>query len=109
MYKEILSASKGPDNAKKLAAQLIPRYFKSFPKLNAKSIDAMIDLCEDEDVQVLLLTQEITFNTLMIRINAYRGFPQICEDDASVLPKVADVLGQLLQTGKIRLTFYLKF
>lgn len=49
-YKEILNAVKGnANNAKKLAAQFIPKFFKYFPSLSDTAIDRQLDLCEDED------------------------------------------------------------
>jgi hypothetical protein len=51
-YLEILKAVKGSPKEKRLASQFIARFFKHFPKLADKAIDAHLDLCEDEDMSV---------------------------------------------------------
>ena len=51
-YQEILGAVKGSEKEKKLASQFIARFAKSFPALENETIDAMFDLCEDNDVLV---------------------------------------------------------
>jgi len=51
-YLQILSAVKGTDKEKRLASQFIARFFKHFPKLADKAIEAQVDLCEDQDVSV---------------------------------------------------------
>jgi hypothetical protein len=38
--------------AKQLAAQLIPRFFRSFPALATRAMDAMFDLVEMEELPV---------------------------------------------------------
>lgn len=51
-YKEILDAIKGSAKEKRLASQFIGKFFKFFPTLAETAIDAQLDLCEDEDIQV---------------------------------------------------------
>lgn len=51
-YISILSGVNGGANEKRLASQFIVRFFKYFPDLHEKAIDAQLDLCEDEDVAV---------------------------------------------------------
>lgn len=51
-FKEILDAVHGSEKEKKLAAQFIAKFFKSFPDLMETALDRQLDLCEDEDVQV---------------------------------------------------------
>lgn len=51
-YLEILDSVKGTPSEKRLASQFIARFFKSFPHLAEKAIDAQLDLCEDADVAV---------------------------------------------------------
>lgn len=51
-YQEILDAIKGTPKEKRLASQFIGKFFKHFPKLSEAAIDAQLDLCEDEDIQV---------------------------------------------------------
>ncbi|XP_068671795.1 apoptosis inhibitor 5-like [Montipora foliosa] len=80
----ILAAVKGSQPEKRLASQFITRFFKFFPKLQENAIDAMLDLCEDEDN--------------MIRRQAIKGLPDLCKDTPEHLPRIADVLTQLLQS-----------
>ena len=51
-FSEIIQAVKGSANEKRLASQFIARFFKHFPKLSDTAMDAMLDLCEDDDVAV---------------------------------------------------------
>lgn len=81
-YVGIISAAKGSTKSKQLAAQLIPRFFKHFPNLSSEAINAQLDLCEEDE--------------LGIRVQAIRGLPLLCKDTPRHLPKIADVLGQLL-------------
>ncbi|XP_024543688.1 apoptosis inhibitor 5-like protein API5 [Selaginella moellendorffii] len=83
-YLGIIEAAKSKGKVKQLAAQLIPRYFKYFPNLSVRSLEAQLDLCEEEE--------------LGITVQAVRGLATICKDSKDLLPKVADVLGQLLIT-----------
>ncbi|CAD6244739.1 unnamed protein product [Miscanthus lutarioriparius] len=81
-YEAIIAAVKGQSvKAKQLAAQLIPRFFRSFPALATRAMSAMFDLVDMEE--------------LAIRIQAIRGFPLLGKDTEFV-SKIADVLGQLL-------------
>ena len=57
----------------------------SFPELADKAINAQLDLCE-----------ETSWN---IRLLAIRGLPLLCKDTPVHLPKLADILGQLLLSG----------
>eukprot|EP01114_Cavostelium_apophysatum_P012816 TRINITY_DN2962_c0_g1_i1.p1 TRINITY_DN2962_c0_g1~~TRINITY_DN2962_c0_g1_i1.p1 ORF type:complete len:538 (+),score=201.21 TRINITY_DN2962_c0_g1_i1:158-1771(+) len=85
IYKNILASCKASSNKiKTLAVQFVTRYFKHFPKLADEAINSLMDLCEEEDVQ--------------LRLQPIKMFPQICKENIEVLPKVADVLGQLLQS-----------
>ncbi|VAI57624.1 unnamed protein product [Triticum turgidum subsp. durum] len=80
-YEAIIASVKGQNvKAKQLAAQLIPRYFRSFPALGTFAMEAMFDLVEMEE---------------LIRIQAIRGFPLLGKD-AEFISKIADILGQLL-------------
>ncbi|XP_077994223.1 apoptosis inhibitor 5-like [Glandiceps talaboti] len=83
-YQSILSAVKGGTNEKRLAAQFIPRFFKYFPGLAEHAIDSQLDLCEDEDVS--------------IRRQAIKELPNLCKGSSENIPRIADVLAQLLQT-----------
>lgn len=83
MYEEILAGSKGAQKTKMLSAQFIPKYLKHFPKFTDKSINCLIDLCEDDDGPT--------------RVYAIRAFPIIAKISPDSVPKLADILGQLLQ------------
>ena len=83
-YQIILNGVKGDGNTKKLASQFIARFFAKFPNLANQALDAILDLCEDEDVD--------------IRKQAIKDLPLLCRDVKEFLPKIADVLSQLLQT-----------
>ena len=83
-YKTILLGVKGDNNTKKLASQFISRFFAKFPNLANQALDAILDLCEDEDVD--------------IRKQAIKDLPSLCREMKEFLPKIADVLSQLLQS-----------
>lgn len=51
-YLEIIAAVKGVGNQKILASQFITRFFKNFPDYSHEALDALLDLCEDEDIKV---------------------------------------------------------
>ncbi|KAK1161579.1 apoptosis inhibitor 5 isoform X1 [Acipenser oxyrinchus oxyrinchus] len=81
-YQGILDGVKGGPKEKRLAAQFIPKFFKSFPELADAAINAQLDLCEDEDVS--------------IRRQAIKELPQFATGEN--LPRIADILTQLLQS-----------
>ncbi|KAJ8676376.1 hypothetical protein QAD02_012163 [Eretmocerus hayati] len=81
-YLEILKAVKGTPKEKRLASQFIARFFKHFPKLADKAIDAHLDLCEDEDIS--------------IRKQAIKDLPSLCKDNKEHTTRIADILAQLL-------------
>ncbi|XP_066557113.1 apoptosis inhibitor 5 [Amia ocellicauda] len=81
-YQVILDGVKGGPKEKRLAAQFIPKFFKSFPELADAAINSQLDLCEDEDVS--------------IRRQAIKELPQFATGEN--LPRVADILTQLLQS-----------
>jgi hypothetical protein len=74
----------GDAGTKKLASQFIARFFAKYPGLATDALDAILDLCEDEDVD--------------IRRQAIKDLPSLCREMKEFLPKIADVLSQLLQT-----------
>ncbi|EDO32347.1 predicted protein [Nematostella vectensis] len=86
-YSAILAAVKGTLGEKKLASSFITRFFKYFPKLQEHAIDAMLDLCEDEDN--------------LLRKQAIKGLPELCKANVEHLPRIADVLTQLLQSDDV--------
>ncbi|KAJ6645830.1 Apoptosis inhibitor 5 like [Pseudolycoriella hygida] len=81
-YREILDAIKGSAKEKRLASQFIGKFFKYFPNLTETAIDAQLDLCEDEDIQ--------------IRRQAIKDLPQLCKDSKDNTAKIGDILAQLL-------------
>lgn len=83
-YLEIIAAIKGSDKEKRLASQFIAKFFKHFPNLHDEAIEAQFDLCEDEDVT--------------IRKQAIKDLPSICKDNKEHTQRIADILGQLLQS-----------
>ncbi|XP_063227604.1 apoptosis inhibitor 5 [Bacillus rossius redtenbacheri] len=82
-YLEILKAVKGSSKEKRLASQFIARFFKHFPQHANMAIEALFDLCEDEDVA--------------IRKQAIKDLPSLCKDSKEYITRVADILAQLLQ------------
>ncbi|XP_044461045.1 apoptosis inhibitor 5-like protein API5 isoform X1 [Mangifera indica] len=81
-YEGIIEAAKTSIKAKQLAAQLIPRFFKFFPALSDRAVDAHLDLIEEEE--------------LGVRVQAIRGLPLFCKDTPEYLSKIVDILVQLL-------------
>lgn len=81
-YQEIIDAIKGSDKEKRLASQFIGKFFKHFPNLADKAIDASLDLCEDENIQ--------------IRRQAIKDLPLLCKDSKEYTSRIGDILAQLL-------------
>ncbi|MBA0599009.1 hypothetical protein Gorai_005249, partial [Gossypium raimondii] len=86
-YEGIIDATKTSIKAKQLAAQLIPRFFKFFPNLSSRALNAHFDLIEEED--------------LAVRVQAIRGLPLFCKDTKEYISKIVDILGQLLTAEEI--------
>lgn len=85
-YLQIVSGTKGGVKEKQLAAQFIARFFKHFSKHSDVAIDAIFDLCEDEDIT--------------IRKSAIKDLSVLCKDcGPEHLTRIADILTQLLQTN----------
>lgn len=84
-YLQIVSGTKGGSKEKTLASQFITRFFKYFPKEMPIAIDAIFDLCEDDDVS--------------IRKAAIKDLAMLSKDcPVELLNRIADILTQLLQT-----------
>lgn len=49
---EAIEGTKGDEKLKKLAAQIISKFFKHFPTLQCQAIEAIFDLCEDDNTTV---------------------------------------------------------
>nr|XP_022899949.1 apoptosis inhibitor 5 [Onthophagus taurus] len=82
-YLEAIEGTKGGEKEKKLAAQVISKFFKHFPSLQLQAIDAIFDICEDDQAS--------------IRIAAMKTLPILCKESKENIGKIADVLSQLLQ------------
>jgi len=85
-YETVLKGVRGDTQTKRLASQFIARFSPQFPNLGDASLDAILDLCEDDDVT--------------IRKQAIKDLPMMCRDRKEYLPKIVDVLTQLLQTDE---------
>jgi len=81
-YRLMIDSVKSGPEVKQLLAQFIPRFCQFFPQLSEQAINAQLDLCEDEK--------------LNIRVFAIRGLAEICKGDTKTVPRIGDVLGQLL-------------
>lgn len=55
----------GPSE-KRLASQFIARFFRHFPALADDSLDAIFDLCEDEDASVRLTCVNIALERIFL-------------------------------------------
>ncbi|CAF1288023.1 unnamed protein product [Rotaria magnacalcarata] len=84
-YKNLIEAIKQGPQEKKLALQFIAKFCKNFPAEMTKTIEAVIDLCEDEDI--------------IIRKLAIKEFPTLVRASNDTLPRVIGVLIQLLQSN----------
>ncbi|XP_061175441.1 apoptosis inhibitor 5-like [Saccostrea echinata] len=83
-YLSILSATKGGPGEKRLASQFITRFFKYFPNHAGTAINAMFDLCEDDDP--------------MTRKQAIKDLPTLCKTAPDQVSKIASALTQLMGT-----------
>ena len=109
-YLQIIAGTKSGNKEKTLASQFITRFFKHFAKEMPIAIDAVFDLCEDDDVNVTQTqktTTKITFtlfikslnNVLKIRKAAIKDLALISKDcPVELLNRIGDILTQLLQT-----------
>jgi len=82
-YQSFLDATKATLPEKKLACQFIPRFFHLFPSLAEAAIDAQLDLCEEEETP--------------LRRQAIKSLPDFCKDSKEHIPRITDILTQLLQ------------
>ncbi|KAL0485066.1 hypothetical protein AKO1_011802 [Acrasis kona] len=92
-YKAILdfAGANASDKCKTLACQLIPRYFKYFPKLYKAALTAQVDLCDEEAI-----SKNVLINYYQISVNAIKGLPQFCKEGPDHAKQISNVLGQLL-------------
>ncbi|CAF0808207.1 unnamed protein product [Rotaria sordida] len=84
-YKNLIEAIKQGPQEKKLALQFIAKFCKNFPAEMTKTIEAVIDLCEDEDITIRKL--------------AIKEFPTLVRASNDTLQRVIGVLIQLLQAN----------
>lgn len=82
-YLEAIEGTKGDEREKKLATQIISKFFKNFPSLQLQAMEAIFDVCEDDEAS--------------IRIAAMKSLPIFCKDTKEYVSKIADILAQLLQ------------
>lgn len=54
-YLAIISSVRGSAHEKQLSAQFISKFFVHFPNHYDAAIDALLDLCEDDDANVSVL------------------------------------------------------
>lgn len=62
---------KGGANEKRLASQFITRFFKYFPDLQPLAIEALFDLCEDDDVNVSKFKFKFCIDYILIHTLSY--------------------------------------
>ena len=83
-YKIILSGVRGDAQTKRLSSQFVARFFTKFPNLANESLDAILDLCEDDDVNIR--KQAIKVNTIIhivLKINIPKHIkPQLYTTDS---------------------------
>lgn len=53
-YKELIECSRKGAQEKKLTAQLLGKYFNSYPSLQEDATEAIVDLCEEDDITVCI-------------------------------------------------------
>jgi hypothetical protein len=83
-YQLLIDAAKGDAPVKQLTAGFLPKFFHLFPAEAEPAINAMLDLCEDEKMQ--------------IRVKAIEGLVVLAKSTPANVARVADVFGQLLVT-----------
>ena len=94
---------------KRLAAVNIVKFFRAFPDLEEEAINAIYDLCEDQDQNVrsvdlscsiLSCPTRPTILFFQIRIQGYRAIVQVSKEQPASVERNVDVLVQLLQSGE---------
>ncbi|TFY82398.1 hypothetical protein EWM64_g1610 [Hericium alpestre] len=85
--KRLIELSRSPyTSLKKISAGNITKFFKDFPDLDEDAINAVYDLCEDQDSKV--------------RIDGYKAIVQMSKEQPKWVKRNADVLVQLLQSDE---------
>jgi len=73
-FRQVLVATKGTSKAKQLSSMIIPKYFKHFPELAEQATNALMDLCEDEELSVrwlIVLQCSVFFVDTSLRYSCY--------------------------------------
>ncbi|KAF0988586.1 hypothetical protein HZS_547 [Henneguya salminicola] len=81
-YELIISAAAGNSSEKRLACQFIPQFFRNFPDLMNKALNAHLDLCEDLEPSIRRL--------------AIKALPGFCIGLTGVVSRIAAILTQML-------------
>ncbi|KAA1471859.1 hypothetical protein DENSPDRAFT_837964 [Dentipellis sp. KUC8613] len=85
--KRLIDLSRSPHaHLKKFAASNITKFFKDFPDMDEDAINAIYDLCEDQDSKV--------------RIDGYKAIVQMSKEQPKWVKRNTDVLVQLLQSDE---------
>ncbi|KAF7493288.1 Apoptosis inhibitor 5-B [Sarcoptes scabiei] len=84
IFNSILDCTRGSSHEKQLSCQFISKFFPEFPSLQEEAIDAILDLCEDDDPY--------------IRRRAIKELPNLCKNCSSIIVRITDILIQLLQS-----------
>ncbi|THH14906.1 hypothetical protein EW146_g5494 [Bondarzewia mesenterica] len=88
----LIATARSPHSSlKTLAASNITKFFKHFPDLDEDAINAIYDLCEDQDSQVVPPPH---FN------DGYKAIVQVSKEQSRWVKRNADVLAQLLQSDE---------
>ncbi|KAL1506666.1 hypothetical protein ABEB36_005990 [Hypothenemus hampei] len=82
-YLECIEATRGGPQEKKLAAQIIWKFFKHFPSYQDQALNALLDLCEDNDPEIVICAMKV--------------LPSLCKDNKEYVTNIASILTQLLQ------------
>ena len=86
----------------------VAKFFKAFPDLEEDAINAIYDLCEDQDQNVRIMLPprfyppgaDPTFFCFQIRIQGYNAVVQMSKEQPGWVERNVDVLVQLLQSGE---------
>lgn len=93
---------------KSYAANNIKLFIKEFEELQDDAINAVYDLCEDQDPRVRhtpLNLRVCLIIPLQVRKDGYRAITQVSREQKKWVKRNADVLVQLLQSGKSLLCY----
>ena len=100
-------------NLKVIAATNLKNFIKDFPELEDDAINAVYDLCEDPVTQARLsgympaFSLTVDWCNTQVRIKGYAAIVDVSREQNKWVKRNADVLVQLLQSGKLwRSLFY---